>query len=68
MKFSLDRLAELFAEEFAAADMEMDHTVWENCTQWAHNAAEREFHDEDEVRAAIRETIGPGEKSPDAEA
>ena len=40
MKFSLDRLAELFAEEFSSADMEMDQGIQEDCAQWAHNAAE----------------------------
>ncbi len=63
MKFSLDRLAELFAEEFSSADMEMDQGIQEDCAQWAHNAAEHEFQDEDEVREAIRSRIKSGDGS-----
>lgn len=63
MKFSLDRLAELFAEEFSSADMEMDQGIQEDCALWAHNAAEHEFQDEDEVREAIRSRIKSGDAS-----
>ncbi len=55
MKISLERLSEIAAEEFAGADMELDNSIREDFSQWAHNAAEHEFESEDEVRRRIRE-------------
>ncbi len=55
MKISLERLSEIAAEEFAGADMELDNSIREDFSQWAHNAAEHEFESEDEVRRRLRE-------------
>lgn len=56
MKISLERLSEIAAEEFAGADMELDNSIREDFSQWAHNAAEHEFESEDEVRR-LREKV-----------
>ena len=55
MKISLERLSEIAAEEFAGADMELDNSIREDFSQWAHNAAEHEFESEDAVRRRLRE-------------
>ncbi|HBJ96836.1 MAG TPA: hypothetical protein DDZ11_10665 [Lentisphaeria bacterium] len=55
MKISLERLSEIAAEEFAGADMELDNSIREDFSQWAHNAAEHDFESEDEVRRRLRE-------------
>lgn len=57
MKISLERLSEIAAEEFAGADMELDNSIREDFSQWAHNAAEYEFESEDEVRRRLREKV-----------
>lgn len=57
MKISLERLSEIAAEEFAGADMELDNSIREDFSQWAHNAAEHEFESEDEVRCRLREKV-----------
>ena len=61
MKISLERLSEIAAEEFAGADMELDNSIREDFSQWAHNAAEHEFDSEDEVRR-LREKLREKEK------
>ena len=55
MKISLERLSEIAAEEFAGAEMELDNSIREDFSQWAHNAAEHDFESEDEVRRRLRE-------------
>ena len=55
MKISLERLSEIAAEEFAGADMELDNSIREDFSQWAHNAAEHDFESEDAVRRRLRE-------------
>lgn len=62
MKISLERLSEIAAEEFAGADMELDNSIREDFSQWAHNAAEHEFESEDEVRRRLREKLREKEK------
>ena len=62
MKISLERLSEIAAEEFAGADMELDNSIREDFSQWAHNAAEHEFDSEDEVRHRLREKLREKEK------
>lgn len=57
MKISLERLSEIAAEEFAGADMELDNSIREDFSQWAHNAAEHEFESEDEVCRRLREKV-----------
>ena len=57
MKISLERLSAIAAEEFAGADMELDNSIREDFSQWAHNAAEHEFESEDEVRRRLREKV-----------
>ena len=57
MKISLERLSEIAAEEFAGADMELDNSIREDFSQWAHNAAEHEFESEDEVHRRLREKV-----------
>lgn len=62
MKISLERLSEIAAEEFAGADMELDNSIREDFSQWAHNAAEHEFESEDEIRRRLREKAREKEK------
>ncbi len=57
MKFSIERLAEIAAEEYTSVNMELDHTALESLGLWAHYSAEQEYESESKVRDEIRSKI-----------